>query len=105
MNTIHRPTISKSEIQQKLLNVLCSNSGECITFGRFTEVLEDYFENLDLKYLINPITRIGKPYANGFVNELIFQKEQYKIYTILKSTIKSTSDNLLIILQINSLVF
>lgn len=92
---VERPIIPKDEIQKKLLNILCSNSGECITFGRFTEVLENYFENLDLKYLINPITRIGKPSVNGFVNELIFQKEQYKIYTILKSTIQTTSDNLL----------
>jgi hypothetical protein len=89
-----RPVIPKEEIQKKLLHILCSNSGECITFGRFEELLNQYFEYLDFKYLTSPITRIGIPSVNGFINELVFQKEEYKIYTILKSTTRQEADNL-----------
>lgn len=94
-NIIERPIISVENIQDKLLHILCSSSGGCIAFGRFTEIIDQYFEYLDFKYLISPILRIGKPSVNGFINEFIFQRNQYKLFTILKSSQNEESDNLL----------
>jgi hypothetical protein len=48
---ITRPVVNLNEIQNKLLDIMCSNSGECITFGRYVDIITDFFENYDFKYL------------------------------------------------------
>lgn len=89
-----RPVINAAEIQKGLLNTMCSKSGECVSFGRYVDVINSFFENMSFTYLVSPIKRIGSPSANGFVNELIFQRENYKNYCVLKSSAKRDSDNL-----------
>jgi hypothetical protein len=81
--------------QLKILNLMCSNSGACTAFGTYIDQINILFENMNFKYLINPIKRIGAPSANGFINEFIFEKNGYKAYSILKSSQNRNSDNLL----------
>lgn len=91
---IDRPKIDVKAIQKRLFDIMCSNSGDCITFGRYVEEIDEFFENMDLKYLISPIKKIGNESQNGFVNELVFKREEYKRYCILKSSIHKEADNL-----------
>jgi hypothetical protein len=91
---MERPIINVNDIQKGLLNVMCSKSGDCMTFGRFVDTMNAYFDNMNFQYLVNPIKRIGSPSKNGFVNELVFEREGYKNYCVLKSSTKLGSDNL-----------
>ena len=82
-------------LKAKQLSALCSDSGACMMFGKYTELLKSYFEDMNFKYLILPITRIGKPSVNGFINQFIFERNKYKLYCVLKSSRMREADNLL----------
>lgn len=78
------------------LKSICSDSGICISFGRETNKIKEHFGGFtDIKYVKLPIKRIGKPSNNGFVNEITYENKGYLANTILKSSAKIDSDNLM----------
>ena len=75
--------------------VICFDSGMCIAFGRYTKMIDLYFEGFkNLRFLESPIKRISIG-SNGFVHELVHKKNEYVANSILKSSLTEKSDNLL----------
>ena len=67
------------------LTRLCSDAGECVAFGKERPAIIKYFERFENLTLIKePITIIGKG-VNGVVASIIFEKNNYKIATALKT--------------------
>ena len=91
-----RSRISRFIKSSKLfLNKICPNSGACITFGNNVDLLTDYFKGFTgFEYVGSPVKRIGTPSANGFINELEYNKNGYKSHAILKSSQNPNADNL-----------
>ena len=88
---------NERELNEKLKKIedstLLSQTGECMTFGKHTQLIKSFFDNMNFDYL-QKITRIGEKSINGFVNEMTFNKDGYELNTILKSSLTNTSDNL-----------
>jgi len=78
------------------LKLICTDSGECIAFGKEIQKIKTLFNNFDdFEYVSeNPIS-IGDQSKNGFLKKIIYERNGYKVYTVLKSSIKETADNLL----------
>ena len=78
------------------LKSLCSDSGMCIAFGNENNKIKQLFSGFtSFDYVIPPIKRIGIVSENGFINEIKYSRYGYDAYTILKSSLKPTSDNLM----------
>lgn len=80
-----------------VLNVVCPASNFCIAFGRENDKINAYFEGFsNFLHLSNkdPNFNLLSNGSNGFVNELIYDKNGYKSTTILKSALNSESDSL-----------
>jgi hypothetical protein len=77
------------------LQGVCSDSGVCIAFGKETAKIRKHFEGfISFQYLIGNARRIGAVSANGFVKELTYSRNGYSANAILKSSAKSSADNL-----------
>ena len=88
--------IDPTKRREMFLKSICSDSGICIAFGRETNKIKEHFGGFtDFKYVKLPIKRMGKPSENGFVNEITYEKNGYFANTILKSSAKADSDNLM----------
>lgn len=85
----------KKFMTNKVLKYICSDSGECLMFGRQTNTIRNYFKNfVNFDFVVPPIKRIGEPSANGFVNELKYVVGDYTSYAVLKSSSAEINDNL-----------
>jgi hypothetical protein len=81
---------------KKFLQIVCSNSGECIAFGNYIKELNHFFKGfVNFEYAISPVIQIGEVSANGFVKQIEYMRDDYKAYAILKSSQNADSDNLL----------
>jgi hypothetical protein len=80
----------------KTLNVVCRDSGNCLAFGHYSEIIKRYFDNFsNLNLVVNSdIKRIGSPSANGFILEIPFKKNEFTALTALKCSSEPKSDNL-----------
>lgn len=79
----------------KFLQTICSDSGDCISFGSKVDEITNFFNGFtNFTYALSPINRLGKPSANGFVKEIAYEKQGYKAHAILKSSQNPTADNL-----------
>jgi hypothetical protein len=79
----------------KQLKTLCHNADLCLTIGRETQNIKNFFGNfIENKYIKPPIRRIGVPSSNGFVHEIHYLRKGYDAFSILKSTTNASSDNL-----------
>lgn len=86
---------NKMKIKSRFLQSICSDSGVCLAFGKNTNDIKDFFNNFtDFKYANDTIKRLGVPSVNGFVNEVTYVREKYTAHSIIKSSAKSTADNL-----------
>lgn len=87
----------KDKIRSHFLNTICSDSGYCITLGNEDNKIISFFDYfISFKYAISPVTKIGKDSGNGFIKEIIYEREKYKSYSVLKSQIKdNVSDSLI----------
>jgi hypothetical protein len=78
----------------KYLNTICSDSGECLAFGRESFEIRNIFDDfIDFRHL-KKVHKIGQPSSNGFVLNLHYESMNYKANALLKSSKKKTSDNL-----------
>lgn len=88
--------VDPTKRRELFLKSICSDSGICIAFGRETDKIKQHFGGFtDFKYVKLPIKRMGKPSENGFVNEITYENNGYFANTILKSSAKANSDNLM----------
>ncbi len=88
--------INVSHQRAIFLKSICSDSGVCLAFGKETKRIKRHFNNfVDFTYAISPVKSIGATSVNGFVNQIIYERDGYKANAILKSTTKKDSDNLL----------
>jgi len=79
----------------KFLQTICSDSGDCISFGKHVDEITHFFNGFtNFDHVDGDIQRLGKPSANGFVKEIAYEKQGYKAYAILKSSQNPTADNL-----------
>jgi hypothetical protein len=77
------------------LKIICSDSGQCISFGKNIEEINNFFKGfVNFEYAISPIKKIGAVSANGFVKEIHYEKQGYNAYAILKSSQTKNADNL-----------
>jgi hypothetical protein len=85
---------NKDKIRANFLRTVCSDSGVCITFGKESEKINDFFkffENFDYMTNHNIITS-G---ANGTIVKIDYEREHYKSYAILKKIKRAEADNLM----------
>jgi hypothetical protein len=88
---------NKTGTKRKLhfLNSVCADSGTCITFGRETKKIKEFFDGFtNFHYMKGDSIRIGILSANGFVNLIHYSREGYNSYAVMKSTTGFYSDNL-----------
>jgi len=79
----------------RVLQLICANSGECLAFGRKISEINAYFKNFIMfDYSVGNAITIGEPSDNGFIKQITFERNGYKANTILKSSQKPDSDNL-----------
>jgi hypothetical protein len=82
------------EARANYLNMICSNSGICIAFGKKTNMIKKHFNGfVDFSYLTN-MKRIGAESKNGFIHEFEYKRKGYVAHAILKSAMEIGSDNL-----------
>ena len=76
------------------LNRMCADSGVCFAFGQEKTQLMRFFSFNTFKYAVSPMKRIGDPSINGFITELMYTREGYNAFAILKSSLRVRADNL-----------
>ena len=80
---------------RKIPKKLCSDTIKCFAIGIHSEFIKRYFNGFEnFKLVVSPILKIGVESGNGFIQKIHYQKNNYNAYTILKSAVKSTSDNI-----------
>jgi hypothetical protein len=87
----------RTETPRKIafLKAVCSDSGECVMFGKEIQKIKRVFNNFKLKHTDSlKIRRIGAISHNGFVVELPFTHSDYTAYGVLKSSATPEADNL-----------
>jgi hypothetical protein len=107
------PKVNKQKASSKISRIMkrrnylisvCPDSGECLAIGREMKTIRDFFNGFsDFDYLETPVKRVAKG-NNGFVNELKFNREGYSSYTILKSSQRPGSDNLMYEYQVGQYI-
>ena len=90
-STLH----NRYKLQSRFLKSVCSRAGVCMMFGHESDKIKEFFDNFtDFKYASGNVKRIGSVSANGFVNEITYERDGYKSFAVLKSTLDAVSDNL-----------
>ena len=85
----------RHKIKSHFLQTICADSGFCIDFGIESKNIKKFFNYfITGDFFISPAIRIGQISNNGFVNLINYEREGYKISTVLKSSISYDSDNL-----------
>jgi hypothetical protein len=87
---------NKHTLRSEYLKYHCPESGECLILGKNRkEILQHFngFKNFD--YSDKNLIQIGAPSLNGVVHEVRFEHRNYISYAILKTSKKTTSDNLI----------
>jgi hypothetical protein len=90
-----RTFMKKTTIKRKAhyLKTLCADSGACFAFGTEVKRLMSFFEFNTFKFA-SSLRSLGNISVNGFVKEIEYNREGYKAYAALKSSLTGNSDNL-----------
>lgn len=82
-------TVKQSPKLAKLLVKLCSSdSGSCITFGKYVKPFKKLFHDFTFFQYAQPEMRsIGAASANGFVYEIAYEHHGVRAHTILKCSL------------------
>ncbi len=81
--------------RSKFLQIICSDSGVCIAFGKERTKIFDFFNGFTNFDFLKSTRSIGSQSENGFIKELEYEREGYKAHAILKSSRSWGADNLL----------
>lgn len=73
---------------------ICSDLSICIAFGKEIDKINKYFDNFINVQYITQLKRVDKSSANGFVYIIKYTKNKYSAYSVMKSTLTVSSDNL-----------
>ena len=74
---------------------ICNDSHYCISFGIEQEKINNFFDNfIYFTYVISPIKTINQG-NNGIIKKIIYERNKYQSYAIIKFQLKKTSDSLL----------
>jgi hypothetical protein len=90
--------MQKTENKRKarFLKIICSNSDVCIAVGTEIKKINEFFNHYtDFAYALSPIRKIGAESANGFIKEIKYERDDYKSYAVLKSSVAKNTDNLM----------
>lgn len=74
---------------------MCPNNNSCLALGEYTTMSNAYFDDMNFKYAVNPITAVGSNSTNGFIRRIVHTKNEYSTITMLKSPKSNFSDNLM----------
>lgn len=86
---------NRYKIKSLFLKTICADSGFCIDFGIESKRIKTFFNHfITGDFFISPVIRIGQISQNGFINLINYEREGYKINTVLKSSTEFNSDNL-----------
>ena len=88
------------KIKEHKMKFICSDAGVCLAFGKYSDIIKEYFDNFtSFKYvdIDTPIKLISSDSTNGLIYEIKYKHDEYISYAILKSTkdIKNYPDNLM----------
>ena len=87
---------SRLKLRSLFLQSICSDTGYCMTFGQEDTKIKNFFKGFTtFEYAIDPILLKGEISKNGFINQITYEREGYKAYTILKSSKRAAGDNLM----------
>ena len=89
------PTIDNSLTATEVADLkhVCSDSNYCITFGINVNKINKHFEYyLNLNY-VNAISKLNQG-ANGFLLQLNYNRDNYAVSCVLKSSIRKEATNL-----------
>lgn len=79
----------------RFLNAICSDSGLCYALGKNRKKIYDFFNGFTgFEFVKPPIIAIGNPSSNGFVKSVQYERNGYLANAVLKSSTKSSADNL-----------
>lgn len=91
--------ISKKDLGNIYVDVefkkICPKSGVCIALAQYAEQIQNYFLGFSNFTLVKSVSKIGNSSANGFVHEILYERDGYTAKSILKSTNSAFADNLL----------
>ena len=76
------------------LNTVCTDSGECLAFGRENDNIKKTFSDFSDFQHLSKVSKAGSVSVNGFVLNLHYESLNYKSNALLKSSQKKSSDNL-----------
>ena len=79
----------------RFLNSVCSNSGLCIAFGIYSDEIKKFFNGFASFDYVESVKPIGIASSNGFVYSIKYKHRGYIANAILKSSAKSSGDNLM----------
>jgi len=95
-SNLHQGSKGRATMRIHFLKTICSDSGFCLTFGKEDKKIKEFFKGFTtFEYAVDPIKRIGKLSGNGFVNQITYERDGYKAYAVLKSSMKAHTDNLM----------
>ena len=78
-------TVKSPRMLAQLLGKLCTDTGSCLTFGKYVKPTKKLFGNfLDFKNANPNMSRIGKQSFNGFIYEITYENQGIKANSILK---------------------
>jgi hypothetical protein len=84
----------RSKIRLRFLNTVCTDSNQCIAFGKESNVIRKFFNDFDLKLLSDEPEIIGSESENATVQLLTFERGGYVANAIFKTSNKKSADNL-----------
>lgn len=91
----HSKTKKYNSLQySNYLKDICYDSHYCIGVGIEKEKINNFFNHyIDFKYATSPIYTINEG-NNGFIKKIIYKRQHFKAYAILKFQIKNNKDSL-----------
>lgn len=86
---------SLDKIGPQNLKSICPDTNICFAFGIETLSIKQYFNRFDnFNLIVAPIIKIGDNSSNAIIQELQYEKNNYTAFTVLKTSLRSKSDNL-----------
>lgn len=85
---------NREKIRAKFLNTVCSDSNECISFGKEIKIIKEFFGNFANFDYVKEYRQLGTPSVNGFIKGITYEKQGYIANTVLKSSREDSADNL-----------
>jgi len=86
---------NKDKIRLNFLNFVCNDASLCLTFGKESKIIREFFNGFtSFDYVVSPSRRIGSDSVNGFIYLINYQRDNYNVSSVLKSSRKIKADNL-----------